>query len=52
MRKKVGTVIVACGALLVFVAPASSFTVVHPKTGECRQILVPGPRRSRVIGRP
>ena len=43
MRKKIGTVIVASGALLMFASPASSFTVVHPKTGECRQILVPGP---------
>ena len=31
MRKKVGTVIVACGALLVFATPAFFFTVVHPK---------------------
>ena len=43
MRKKVATMMVVCGALLTFVTPASSFTVVHPKTGECRQILVPGP---------
>ena len=43
MRKKVATMIAASGALLMFATPASSFTVVHPKTGECRQILVPGP---------
>lgn len=43
MRKKVATTIAASGALLMFATPASSFTVVHPKTGECRQILVPGP---------
>jgi hypothetical protein len=43
MRRKLGTVIVACSALLVLATPASSFTVVHPKSGECRQILVPGP---------
>jgi hypothetical protein len=28
--------------LLTFVAPAFPFSVVNPKTGECRQILVPG----------
>jgi hypothetical protein len=43
MRKKVATVMVASGALFTFATPASSFTVEHPKTGECRQILVPGP---------
>jgi hypothetical protein len=43
MRKKVAMVMVASGALLTFATPASSFTVEHPKTGECRQILVPGP---------
>jgi len=37
MRKKVATTIAASGALLMFATPASSFTVVHPKTGECRQ---------------
>jgi hypothetical protein len=44
MLKKVATLMVASGALLRFATPASSFTVVHPKTGECRQILVPGAR--------
>ena len=43
MRKRIATVLVACGAMLTFVAPAASFSVVNPKTGECRQILVPGP---------
>jgi hypothetical protein len=44
MRKKVAVlVVVACGAFLTSVAPAFPFTVVNPVTGECRQILVPGP---------
>ena len=43
MRKRIAVLLVACGALLMFVAPAASFSVVNPTTGECRQILVPGP---------
>jgi hypothetical protein len=43
MRKKVATLVVASGALLAFAPAGSSFSVEHPKTGECRQILVPGP---------
>ena len=43
MRKKIAAMVVACSALLTFVAPAFPFSVVNPKTGECRQILVPGP---------
>jgi hypothetical protein len=43
MRKKVAALVVAFGALLTFVTPAFPFTVVHPATGECRQVLVPGP---------
>ena len=43
MRKKIATLLLACGALLTFAAPAASFSVVNPNTGECRQILVPGP---------
>jgi hypothetical protein len=43
MRKKIAALVVACGALLTFVAPAFPFSVVNPTTGECRQILVPGP---------
>jgi hypothetical protein len=43
MRKKIAALVVACGAMLTFVAPAFPFSVVNPKTGECRQILVPGP---------
>ena len=43
MRKKIAAMVVACSALLTLVAPAFPFSVVNPKTGECRQILVPGP---------
>jgi hypothetical protein len=43
MRKRIATVLVACGAVLTFAAPATPFSVVNPNTGECRQILVPGP---------
>lgn len=43
MRKKLAALVVASGALLTFASPASPFTVVNPVTGECRQILVPGP---------
>ena len=47
MRNKIAAMIVASSALLMFATPASAFTVVHPRTGECRQILVPGPTTSR-----
>jgi hypothetical protein len=43
MWKKVAVLVAACGAFLTFVAPAFPFTVVNPVTGECRQVLVPGP---------
>ena len=43
MRKKLAALVLASIAVLIFAAPASPFSVVHPKTGECRQILVPGP---------
>ena len=43
MRKKIAVLVVVCGALLAFAAPAAPFSVVNPNTGECRQILVPGP---------
>jgi hypothetical protein len=51
MRRKIAALVLACGALLTFVAPAFPFSVVHPVTGECRQVLVPGPDTSRVTGR-
>jgi hypothetical protein len=43
MRKKFAALVVALAALLTFAAPAFPFTVVNPVTGECRQVLVPGP---------
>ena len=43
MRKTVAALVVACCAVLTFGAPAFGKTVVHPVTGECRQILIPGP---------
>jgi hypothetical protein len=43
MRKKIAALVVALAGLLTFVAPALPFTVVNPLTGECRQVLVPGP---------
>jgi hypothetical protein len=44
MRKRIATLVVlVSGALFVFAGPAQSFTVVNPVTGECRQILIPGP---------
>ena len=43
MRKRIAALVGACGVFLMFAAPASPFTVVHPVNGECRQILIPGP---------
>jgi hypothetical protein len=43
MRKKIAALVLALAALLTSVAPAFPFTVVNPVTGQCRQILVPGP---------
>jgi hypothetical protein len=43
MRKEIAAVVVSCGAFLTFAAPALPFTVVNPVTGECRQVLIPGP---------
>lgn len=34
---------VVCGAFLAIAAPAMAFSVVSPVSGECRQILIPGP---------
>ena len=42
MRKTVAAVI-ASGAVFSLAGSASAFSVVNPVTGECRQILVPGP---------
>jgi hypothetical protein len=43
MRKKLAALVVASGAALTCVASAYPFSVVNPVTGECRQVLVPGP---------
>ena len=43
MRKKIAALVLAFAALLTFAAPAFPFSVVNPVTGECRQVLVPGP---------
>lgn len=43
MLKRIAALCVVCGAFFVFAAPAGAFTVVHPVSGECRQVLVPGP---------
>lgn len=43
MRRKLAMLVVACAVALTFAAPALPFSIVHPVTGECRQILVPGP---------
>ena len=43
MRKRIAALFLASVALLTFVAPAFPFSVVNPVTGECRQVLVPGP---------
>lgn len=43
MLKRIAALLVVCGALVAFAAPASAFTVVNPVSGECSQILVPGP---------
>jgi hypothetical protein len=41
MLKRFAALCVVCGAFLAFAAPAGAFSVVHPVSGECRQILVP-----------
>jgi hypothetical protein len=43
MLKRITALALVCGAFLAFAAPAAGFAVDHPVTGECRQILVPGP---------
>ena len=43
IRKRVATVVVVCGAVLSAAGTASAFSIEHPVTGDCRQILVPGP---------
>ena len=41
MRKRIAALVGACGVFLIFAAPAAPFTVVHPVSEECRQILLP-----------
>jgi hypothetical protein len=43
MLKKIAALVGVCGAFLIAASPATPFSVVNPVTGECRQILVPGP---------
>jgi hypothetical protein len=43
MLRRIVALCVVGGAFLTFAAPAMSFSVVNPVSGECRQILVPGP---------
>jgi hypothetical protein len=40
MRKIIALVCVV--APLVFAAPADPFSIIHPVTGECHQVLLPG----------
>ncbi len=42
MLKRFAALWVVCGAFLTFAAPAVAFTVEHPVSGECRQVLIPG----------
>jgi hypothetical protein len=43
VRKNVAALAIACCSFLTLSAPALSFSVVHRVTGECRQVLIPGP---------
>jgi hypothetical protein len=43
MLKRIAALVLVCGAFLTFAASALPFTIVNPVTGECRQVLVPGP---------
>jgi hypothetical protein len=43
MQRRIAILMAAFGASVVLAANAQAFSVVHPVTGECRQILVPGP---------
>jgi hypothetical protein len=43
MLKKIAALWFVCGAFLTFTATAGAFTVENPVTGECRQVLIPGP---------
>jgi hypothetical protein len=43
MLKRMAGLMAVCGAFLTFAVPALPFTVVNPVSGECRQVLIPGP---------
>ena len=43
MRRRLAGLVVVTGAFFMFAGPAQPFSVVHPVTGKCRQILIPGP---------
>jgi hypothetical protein len=41
MLKRIVALCVVCGAFLAFAAPAGAFSIVHPVSGECHQVLLP-----------
>jgi hypothetical protein len=43
MLKGIVALCLVCGAFFAFAAPAGAFSVVNPVSGECSQVLVPGP---------
>lgn len=43
MLRRIAALVLVSGACLTVAAPALPFTIVNPVTGECRQVLVPGP---------
>jgi hypothetical protein len=42
MLKRIAALAVVCGAFLAFAAPAGAFSIAHPVSGDCRQVLIPG----------
>jgi hypothetical protein len=43
MPKKAAVLLAVGVSSFVLAGPAHGFSIVHPVTGECRQVLVPGP---------
>jgi hypothetical protein len=43
MPRGIVALCLVCGAFLTIAAQAMAFSVVNPVSGECRQILIPGP---------
>jgi hypothetical protein len=41
MLKRIAALALVCGAFLAFAAPAGAFSIVHPVSGDCRQVLLP-----------